>query len=379
MAAGLFSRPNRRINRKEVFIPGFGIKFPRSAYNNLDSAGAFSWGGIGGLKSKLDGNPNWRFVQFELSAGEIVTAPGVYNWTKLDSRIDELRSRGVKAGLMFQQREFDVSASAGNDVRLLLPDHLVSAQGTWSGAGTAHTRYAGCLGIEPGMGQGSGSRGYVLQYSDPMIQNWHREWFAAVAEKYDDDPDVMFVGTSEASYGTVTIPFGHSLNPESIASMQAGRIQMVRDLKAAFKNTAVYHDLNQTKQLAEDWYLNYAQSEHVWLSASNTHWNASTNAVASGGTPKGALRYYQDFSGILPKFAQWQGDDFDEINPATGVLHTMQDFHDRLTSSYIGASMCLIQYKLTAPSGRVFSDYDNFIKTLLLDGGLVTARPLYIL
>lgn len=377
MKAGLFARPRRRVQQKDVFVPGFGVKFPRSAYNNPDSAGAFSWGGNGGLLSRLDANPNWRFVQFELSPGEIVTAPGVYDWTKLDSRINDLRNRGIKAGLMFQQREFDVVAA--NDVRLMLPAHLVQVQGNWTGSGTEHIRYVGCLGIEPGKGQGSTKRGYILQYSHPMIQEWHREWFAAVANKYDKDRDIMFVGTSESSYGTVTIPFGHSFNPESIESMQAGRIQMVRDLKAAFKRTGVYHDLNQTKLLVQDWYANYAQKERVWVSASNTHWNASTNAVPVGKQPKGALRYYEEFSGILPKFTQWQGDDMDEINPDTGLLHTMQEFHDRLTSPYIGANMCLIQYKPSPPSGRRFSDYDDFIKTLPLDGGLITTRPKFVL
>lgn len=386
MAIALFSRPKRRIvrNLKDVFIPGFGIKFPRSAYNNADSAGQSSFGGTNGLLTKLTNNPNWRFVQFDLYPGHITQGPGDYGKNNPDSPLNKLKGRiatlgamGVKSGLMFVQREFDVSV--GNDVRQLLPAHLVSPRGTWNGAGgtTVHTMYEGCLGIEPGVGQGSGARGYTFQYSNAMIQAWHREFFAAMAAEFDEDPNVFVVGTSESSYGTISVPFNSGANnPETVASMQSGRIQMVRDLKAAFKKTGVYHDLNFSRQLAEDWYLNHALNERVWLSASNTNWNANSNLPASGGTPKGALRYYEEFTGILPKFCQWQGDDFDEINPATGVLHTMQDFHDRLTSAYIGANMCLVQYKLTAPSGNVFSDYDDFIKTLPFPhGGLLTTRP----
>ncbi|MBY0473714.1 MAG: hypothetical protein K2Q13_01485 [Nitrosomonas sp.] len=388
MAIALFSRPKRRIvrNVKDVFIPGFGIKFPRSAYNNADSAGASSFGGTNGLLTRLTNNPNWRFVQFDLYPGHITQGPGDYGKSnpnsplnKLKGRIATLAAMGVKSGLMFVQREFDVSV--GNDVRQLLPAHLVSSRGTWNGAGgtTVHTMYEGCLGIEPGAAQGSGSRGYTFQYSNAMIQAWHREFFAAMAAEFDEDPNIMFVGTSESSYGTISVPFNSGANnPETVASMQSGRIQMVKDLKAAFRKTGVYHDMNHSKELAFDWYTNNVPAQRVWLSASNTHWNASTNIAASGNNPKGALRYYQDYSGILPKFCQWQGDDMNEINPATGVLHTMQDFHDRLTSAYIGANMCLIQYKLTAPSGNVFSDYDDFIKTLPLNGGLVSTRPTFV-
>lgn len=388
MAIGLFSKPKRRVvrNQKDVFVPGFGIKFPRSAYDNSSSAGAFSFDGTNGLLTRLSGNPNWRFVQFDLYPGHITQGPGDYGKSnpnsplnKLKDRIATLGAMGVKSGLMFVQREFDVSV--GNDVRQLLPAHLVSTRGTWNGAGgtTVHTMYEGCLGIEPGAAQGSHNRGYTFQYSNAMIQNWHREFFADMAAEFDEDPNVMFVGTSESSYGTISVPFNSGANnPETVASMQSGRIQMVRDLAAAFRYTGVYHDLNFTRQLAKDWYDNHAVEARVWLSASNTNWNANSNVPAQGNQPKGALQYYQDFTGILPKFAQWQGDDMDEINPATGVLHTMQDFYDRITSPYIAASMCMINYQLNpkTPGTHAFADYDDFIKTLPFPhGGLLTTRP----
>lgn len=227
----------------------------------------------------------------------------------------------------------------------------------------------------------------MTQYNHPDILTWHENWFAALAAEFDHEPEVTCITTSELAYGTLAIPFSSiynpaNLNPESLTSYRAGRFHMLKRMKHHFKQTAVSQDANVPKVSVHEWFgatgdplINHPIVDRVWPTVSNTNWGATTNASPGSSGGQGALWYWQALTGIVPKVAQWQ-DDMNSIDPATGLLHTMESFLERMSDPFMGNSYVIIQRKRNVINGHGFEEYDNFIKTFPSPThGLVTARP----
>lgn len=130
MAAGLFSRPSRRIKHKEIFLPGWGFKLPRFAMENLPSAGFDSWGSTNqenpGARLMLEQNPNMRIVQIELVPATMNPSPGVYNLSVARTILNDIRAINSSQGrkcqlwLMHPTREF----TANMNVSKIFPPFL---------------------------------------------------------------------------------------------------------------------------------------------------------------------------------------------------------------------------------------------------------------
>lgn len=160
---------------------------------------------------------------------------------------------------------------------------------------------------------------YSLILPNPTLQTRMKAFYQAFADKYDNDPRIIGVSTTE-SVGTAPTTGGWSSSavPYTEAQWYAARTDLVLDTKLRFDYTMTINDGALSRAYCEDWY-DVGVAAGVCPSSSNSEWWSAIYNTDDG-SDRAILPRFATSAASIPIFSQLQGDDFQDIDPITGLI-----------------------------------------------------------
>lgn len=185
--------------------------------------------------------------------------------------------------------------------------------------------------------------GYDIKTYNTTLQTRFIRFARAVCDWLGNHPAVIGITSTESVNGTPvwTGAGGFEGGVPTRASYFVGKTTIMDAVNGMFKRQMVAPSINYPNEgtavsdpvdYVGDWHAVAATKKFALTGPNAQWWSTSLNRVGSGSSPKGANRYYTDFTG--PRIVQWQGDEFDSSVNGSPAISTTADYTQRYVDLY---------------------------------------------
>ncbi len=231
--------------------------------------------------------PSVKGVQKSYYWSEIETAPGVYDFSKIDADIAKLASAGKKLALIIGYK-YQIS-----DTQSSLPKYVLNQPNATVGSVSVPPYY------EQGhAGEGAYNQGQIANFGHPGTLTKFNKLLDAISKKYDNN-------TNLASLSFIETSSSATITAARTEIFLDGVIAMERHAACAFKHTPLFQNLNWPRDKLKE-FTNNLKAYGIGLGGPDTFFDAMNHPdeglgrVGTKNSPPGVYHYYPPMSEIVP-------------------------------------------------------------------------------
>lgn len=224
----------------------------------------------------LKETPSLRGLQIRFYWYEIETSEGVYDFSVIEKRLQELKKINKRLVVLLNTRSFD-------EKTLLIPEYLKDPKYEGGAFGYSSNNNAPHKGIN-------------IKFYNKLLRERFKKLVYALGEKFNKDNNFEAIGLDETSIGGVIL---EPISKDQINEYYIGILEGLKDLKGAFPNTVVYQFVNYPRHILKD-FIGTMKEYGVALGGPDTFPDeVGLNIKDKPNEFDGVYSYYSKMSGIV--------------------------------------------------------------------------------
>ncbi len=245
---------------------------PGHYYTIMDYGKNASWY-LSQVYSEIKATPALRGIQIRYSWAELETSEGVYNFSSIAKRLNELSSINKRLVIVVETKTFDPT-------EVLIPNYLKT--GIYEGG-----QY---LFSTPNK---AGVQGYNLKLWNPQVRDRLKALVRALGKRFNSEPYFEGIGLTETALGQPDVP----LTSQQIDDYFANLLNIQQQMRTAFPNTMTFQFTNYPRPILES-FISSLRNMGAGLGGPDVF--IEDPGLNYPLIPKGVYNYYPENSGIMP-------------------------------------------------------------------------------
>ncbi len=245
---------------------------PGHYYTIMDYGKNASWY-LSQVYNEIKATPALRGIQIRYSWAELETAEGVYNFSSIAKRLNELSAINKRLVIVVETKTFDPS-------EILIPDYLKTEL------------YEGGQYLFSSPNK-VGVQGYNLKLWNLQVRDRFKALVRALGKRFNSEPYFEGIGLTETALGQPEVP----LTSQQVDNYFANLLNVQQQLRVAFPNTVTFQFTNYPRPILES-FIGGLQAMGSGLGGPDVF--LEDQGLNYPYTPKGVYNYYPENSGIIP-------------------------------------------------------------------------------
>lgn len=262
------------------------------------------------MYAEMDRTPILRGIQVRFLWAEIETAKGVYDFSKIDKLLSNLKTKKKRLVLQVQTKSF-------NPKWKLIPDYLQAP--IYNGGQFAFSTYGEVV-----------HKGYNIKLWNTEVRRRLVALFRALGKRYNSEPYFEGIGMIETAFGEPLA--SENVTTTQMNSFYSNLLVVHQRMREFFPNTVTMQEVNYPREILET-FVGGLKNMGTMLSSPDLR-------LEEKGLITGIYPYYPELSGKVPVGPQvMQGNYVNTKSDLTGyqpTVHELLSFaRDKLMSNYI--------------------------------------------
>lgn len=245
---------------------------PGHYYTIMDYGKNSSWY-LSQVYNEIKATPALRGIQIRYSWAELETAEGVYNFSSIAKRLNELSTINKRLVIVVETKTFDPS-------EVLIPNYLKTEL------------YEGGQYLFSSPNK-VGVQGYNLKLWNLQVRDRFKALVRALGKRFNSEPYFEGIGLTETALGQPDVP----LTSQQVDNYFANLLNVQQQLRVAFPNTVTFQFTNYPRPILES-FIDGLQAMGSGLGGPDVF--LEDHGLNYPYTPKGIYNYYPENSGIIP-------------------------------------------------------------------------------
>lgn len=285
---------------------------PGHYYTIMDYGKNASWY-LSQVYSEIKATPALRGIQIRYSWAELETSEGVYNFSSIVKRLNELSAINKRLVIVVETKTFD-------STEMLIPDYLKTEIYEGGQYLFSTTNKAGV-------------QGYNLKLWNSQVRDRFNALVRALGKRFNSEPYFEGIGLTETALGQSDVP----LTSQQIDNYFANLLNIQQQMRAAFPNTMTFQFTNYPRPILES-FISSLQAMGAGLGGPDVFLeDAGLNYPL---TPKGVYNYYPENSGVMPltpsvMHGNYKSTKADGTGYEPTILELLSFARDTLKANYI--------------------------------------------
>lgn len=245
---------------------------PGHYYTIMDYAKNASWY-LSQVYREIKSTPALRGLQIRYSWAELETSEGVYNFSSIARRLNELAEIDKRLVIVVETKTFDPE-------EILIPNYLKTQ--IYEGG-----QY---LFSTPNK---AGVEGYNLKLWNPEVRDRFKALIRALGKRFNSESNFEGIGLTETALGQPDIP----LTTQQIDDYFSNLLDIQQQMRTAFPNTMTFQFTNYPRPILQS-FIGGLQAMGAGLGGPDVF--LEDRGLNYPHEPRGVYNYYPENSGIIP-------------------------------------------------------------------------------